>query len=313
MTTNPEVFLIARNEERSIRRTIEGIFAQDFSAVTGRELEVTIVTGGCSDQTVRVARQAAASPPSAVHIDVVELSRPDRASALNYSLDRCSGPYIILTHADVTYSNNAFRCVVDLLEGDSDVLVAGPENVDEVMSTLRGSRLAEYYRIRELHRNFSGPPRMPTERLIGFKVDLIESFPQSVAASDDYVCLLAASKAGWTSVSVSTDSFVRHRPPQNWADLLATRTRNVGLTADILARFPELRSAVLQGGDGLRPRQLLGSVDDLVREAALSEGIDEESIEVYRLLDLVAEDNRDLCPGIISETGQWAQIATTKL
>lgn len=118
------IIVPAHDEEVGITSCLSSIAAQDYRG----EVEVIVVANGCSDGTADAARAfAAQADDSRVTVDVVELTRPGKAGALNHG-DEHAGPADVRVYldADVVLSTKAISSVVALLAPGTGIDLAAP-------------------------------------------------------------------------------------------------------------------------------------------------------------------------------------------
>lgn len=126
------VLVAARNEERAIGRTLEGIERSDHRG----PVAVVLADNGSTDDTVEVARRTAAQ--LGLPLTVVHEPRPGKALALNTALDAVTTEYVVTVDADTVLHSEALRRLVARLEaapGDTDA-VAGTVLVGNSRSNL---------------------------------------------------------------------------------------------------------------------------------------------------------------------------------
>jgi len=139
MSTRPLVSIIVPsfNQGRFIRRTLESIFAQDY-----RPLEVIVIDGASTDETVSVLREFEAHP------ELQWVSEPDSGvvEAVNKGFARASGELGGIQSSDDFYLPGAISAAVDALLAQPELAFVFGDiaKVDADGVELSRSQLAPY-------------------------------------------------------------------------------------------------------------------------------------------------------------------------
>jgi biofilm PGA synthesis N-glycosyltransferase PgaC len=104
------ILIAARNEEAAIEGTLESIAEQDYEG----ELKVFLIDNGSSDDTIKLARAAAAATD--LRLEIFEESQPGKNFALNLGLSRVTTELVVTVDADTLLQRSAVRLLVARLE-----------------------------------------------------------------------------------------------------------------------------------------------------------------------------------------------------
>jgi glycosyltransferase involved in cell wall biosynthesis len=97
------------NEERFIARCLESVLAQTFDAL---QMDIMVLDGGSTDQTVSIVEQMAAQYPN---IRLITNPKRYQSAAFNLGVASSDAPYIIRLDAHVTYDEQYIARCIDLL------------------------------------------------------------------------------------------------------------------------------------------------------------------------------------------------------
>lgn len=133
-----DVVIAARNEEAAIGQVIEYLSRQDYDGPLG----VMLVDNGSTDETVKLAREAARE--HGVRLQVIHEPEPGKHRALNTGLAHCRSPLVVTVDADTLLHPSAVRLLIARL-------VSSPDDVAAVAGTVlvRNSRSTIWTRIQE--------------------------------------------------------------------------------------------------------------------------------------------------------------------
>jgi len=123
------------NQGRFIRETIDSIIAQDY-----RRLEVLVIDGGSTDDTVEILKNYDAP-------ELTWLSERDRgvADAVNKGLSRAKGEILAVQSSDDLYASGAIRAAVDALRSTAAGVVYGDVEYIDAQSRPTGrSKLGRF-------------------------------------------------------------------------------------------------------------------------------------------------------------------------
>jgi glycosyltransferase involved in cell wall biosynthesis len=97
------------NEERFIARCLESVLAQTFDA---SQMDIMVLDGGSTDQTVSIVEQMAAQYPN---IRLITNPKRYQSAAFNLGVASSDAPYIIRLDAHVIYDEQYIAHCIDLL------------------------------------------------------------------------------------------------------------------------------------------------------------------------------------------------------
>ncbi|APC14796.1 glycosyl transferase family 2 [Pseudomonas frederiksbergensis] len=95
------VVVAAYNEQRTIENKLRNLLAQDYHAAS---LQIIVASDGSTDQTVALARSF--DDP---RIEVLDLPRQGKNSALNAAVSYCTGDILVFTDADVHWIDGTLQ------------------------------------------------------------------------------------------------------------------------------------------------------------------------------------------------------------
>ena len=139
LATHPLVSIIVPsfNQGRFIRETLDSILAQDY-----RPIEVVVLDGGSTDETVSVLKSFAAVP------ELKWWSEPDKGvtDAVNKGMQRVSGQIVAIQSSDDLYLPGAISAAVEFLTGHEEVMLAygDVELIDEHSTKIGSDLLGEF-------------------------------------------------------------------------------------------------------------------------------------------------------------------------
>ena len=141
-TQQPDVTIciFAYNEETTIQHSIRAFLAQDC---TGRILTIYVGANGCGDGTVRRASELL---PIDRRLEVIDVAERGKVNMWNVFRRRVRTPYAVFTDGDEEVSSSAVRHLVETLEKNPRLVLAGgrPHEVHT-----RGSLVAWLFRAPE--------------------------------------------------------------------------------------------------------------------------------------------------------------------
>ncbi|HVL87018.1 MAG TPA: glycosyltransferase family 2 protein [Candidatus Thermoplasmatota archaeon] len=106
----------AKNEERTIGRTIQGLPRATLSAL-GFETEVVVLDGQSRDRTAQIAHDWGAT--------VLQDEEPGKGSAFRRAVPLLAGDIVVMVDADATYAADAIPAAVAMVADDGADVVVG--------------------------------------------------------------------------------------------------------------------------------------------------------------------------------------------
>lgn len=138
-TSQPLVTIIVPsfNQGKFIGETLDSILAQDY-----RPIEILVLDGGSTDETVAVLKSFAAAP------ELIWWSEPDKGvtDAVNKGMQRASGKIVAIQSSDDLYLPGAISAAVEFLTAHEEVRLAygDVELIDEHSAKIGSDLLGEF-------------------------------------------------------------------------------------------------------------------------------------------------------------------------
>ncbi len=214
---------VAYNEERSIARCIQSIYAASQSLEHGTEF--IVVASGCTDQTVQEASRFLASSPSAKLITGPK--RLSKCAGLNLIAEQAKGDIMFFIDADLIVDNSALRILAEAFSKDPSVSVAygrmvptrGPSRLWTKVGNWTASALDAIRRLPDGSGLWlvCGP-------LFALRSSVWATLPEGLMSDDVYVGVLAQSKG--LRISYLPEAIAYGRYPQTLSEYVDQKLRN---------------------------------------------------------------------------------------
>jgi biofilm PGA synthesis N-glycosyltransferase PgaC len=190
------IVVCAYNEEKSIGPLLENLQRQKIPPEFSNR-EIIVVTSGCTDETVNVAKRHM-NENSNVKL-IQEETRLGKASALNRALEASSGEYSALVPADVEPADGALFNLLIPFRNESVVAVSGNPSQNPLMPARSfSSCLArKTYKVwGKLMKKLNDTGQMVhcSGEFMAVRSDVKPYVPSRCAADDSYIAIMARKK-----------------------------------------------------------------------------------------------------------------------
>jgi poly-beta-1,6-N-acetyl-D-glucosamine synthase len=214
---------VAYNEERSIARCIQSIYAASQSLED--KTEFIIVASGCTDQTVQKASRLIVSWPSCKLI--TGPARLSKCAGLNLIAERAHGDIMVFVDADVIVDNRALPILAEALMKDPSVSVAYGRMVPTKGASRFWTKLGDWTAsaLDALRRLPDGSGLwLVCGPLFALRSTVWATLPEGLMSDDVYIGVLAQSKG--LRISYLPDAIAYGRYPQTLREYIGQKLRN---------------------------------------------------------------------------------------
>lgn len=230
------VILPARNEERCIARVIN-----DFRQQSYKEFEVIVIANNSSDGTYEKASKASFGDSRITILNNDEVK--DKASALNFTLPKCSGDVIIAQDADTRFDKNFVANIAEYFT-DSSIIAVQPrysiENKNFNLLTILQQLEFLYFSIFNIGRRVIGESAVAGG--ISFAIrkrTLNELGGWKSCLTEDYNLVSRLIDRGY-KVMLAKDVVVSFQGVTTWGELIKQRSRwvrgHLNITKDTILK-----------------------------------------------------------------------------
>lgn len=177
------VVLAAHDEAASIGERVDDLLRQDYPS---DRIRFVVASDGSTDTTVAEARRAGDA-----RVEVLDLPRVGKATALNAAVDCAEGEILVFTDANTSFASDAIRRLVRPFADPSVGGVAGdqvylrPDTTDDGAANVGERRYWDLDRIVKHAESLGGSVISATGAIYAIRRDLFVAVPDGV--TDDFV------------------------------------------------------------------------------------------------------------------------------
>lgn len=307
------ILVPAHNEAEHIARSLDNLAPQMHDS--GHAGEVIIVPNGCVDATTEVAAAWAERNPD-VRTTIIETDKSGKLVALNIGLSACTGEIALVMDGDATIDDGGLAWVLGALD-DSDTKLSSLCHALMPGSLPDDEKLAVVEKMNELWR-LSYPERFRAHgAFMGWKRELIDSFPEETSVPDDtWISLHTVHEHGLQAIKVANDPYSRYIPPQNWEEYYHQQQRYLSSEELVYHFFPEYRQAGDEITRYMSSAYPLDVITSRWKERCIQEGIDFDA-ELPLYMDVLAKVRAGKDASLQEHIahgrgGRWQRLDSTK-
>lgn len=130
------VLIPAHNEEETIKKAVNSVLASNYPK---NKLEAIVIANGCKDRTVEFAKSIKSK-----RVRVFSREEANKASAVNYGIEKATGEFIAVMDADSYIDKVAIRKMVPHLEEENVAAVIPVVEIDNPKKFIQKIQWCEY-------------------------------------------------------------------------------------------------------------------------------------------------------------------------